>query len=202
MVHKTILKIKGMHCASCSALIEMALKNEKGIKSGNVNLATEKAYVEYDPEKITLEEVKKAIEKTGYKVEGDDDDMEGMGGMQGMKGHEHGKMTKEKEIAMLDIQVQKLNREIERLQPLRDEMVMLRQEKQVIERQMSELKHASALLEERAIKILEKEHELSVRERGIFNKEEELGEVASKTVFMFRKSAELANYPVPNGFRE
>ncbi len=98
MVHKTILKIKGMHCASCSALIEMALKNEKGIKSGNVNLATEKAYVEYDPEKITLEEVKKAIEKTGYKVEGDDDDMEGMGGMQGMKGHEHGKMTKEKEI--------------------------------------------------------------------------------------------------------
>jgi Cu+-exporting ATPase len=68
MVKKSILKVQGMHCASCAAVIEMALKNEKGIVSGNVNLATEKAYVEYDPEKISLDEVKKAIEKTGYKV--------------------------------------------------------------------------------------------------------------------------------------
>jgi len=95
MLQKSILKISGMHCASCAAVIEMALKNEKGVVSGNVNLATEKAYVEYDPEKISLDEVKKAIEKTGYKIEEVGEEMEGM---EGMPGHEHGKMNKENEI--------------------------------------------------------------------------------------------------------
>jgi len=65
---KTILRISGMHCASCSALIERALKKEKGIKSINVNLATEKAYLEFDPNEISIDAIKKNIEKLGYEV--------------------------------------------------------------------------------------------------------------------------------------
>jgi len=57
-----------MHCASCSAIIENALKKEKGIFSVNVNIASEKAYLEYSPSEITLTGVQKIIEKLGYKA--------------------------------------------------------------------------------------------------------------------------------------
>ena len=63
---KTILKISGMHCASCAANIENALKKEKGIKSVNVNFASEKAYVEFNLDEISLSQIGKIIEKTGY----------------------------------------------------------------------------------------------------------------------------------------
>ena len=62
------MKISGMHCASCSATIENALKKTSGINSANVNLATEKAYLEYNPSQITLEVVQKIVEKLGYKI--------------------------------------------------------------------------------------------------------------------------------------
>jgi len=65
---KTILKIYGMNCASCSAVIENALKKEEGIKSVNVNFATEKAYLELDSAEISLTTVRKIIEKLGYKA--------------------------------------------------------------------------------------------------------------------------------------
>jgi Cu+-exporting ATPase len=58
--------IKGMHCASCVATVEKSLKNVKGVSSVVVNLATEKAYVDYDPKQATMQELKIAIENTGY----------------------------------------------------------------------------------------------------------------------------------------
>lgn len=69
MKTKTILKIKGMTCASCSASIERALKKESGIVSINVNLATEKANLEFDSDKINLNKIQKIIKKTGYQAE-------------------------------------------------------------------------------------------------------------------------------------
>ena len=68
MNQKTILKISGMHCASCSAIIENALKNEEGIKSINVNFATEKAYLEFDSIEISIARIQKIMEKLGYKA--------------------------------------------------------------------------------------------------------------------------------------
>jgi len=67
-MEKTILKISGMHCASCSAIIENTLKNEGGIKSINVNFATEKAYLDFDPIEISIARIVKVIEKLGYKA--------------------------------------------------------------------------------------------------------------------------------------
>ena len=54
MTTKTILKISGMHCTSCVLNIENVIKKEEGVKSASVNFGTEKAYVEFDPEKINL----------------------------------------------------------------------------------------------------------------------------------------------------
>ncbi|KKQ95571.1 MAG: Cation transport ATPase, partial [Parcubacteria group bacterium GW2011_GWC2_39_11] len=67
-MEKTILKISGMSCASCAANIENDLKKEEGIKSVNVNFATEKAYLEFDPIEISVARIQKIIEKLGYKI--------------------------------------------------------------------------------------------------------------------------------------
>jgi len=55
-----------MHCASCAVSIEKALGKEKGVASANVNLATEKAHIELDPESINLDRVQKIIKKLGF----------------------------------------------------------------------------------------------------------------------------------------
>ncbi len=62
------LKITGMTCASCAATIEKALKNLEGVKSAHVNLATEKATVEYSPTTISLLDLRKSVEDVGYGV--------------------------------------------------------------------------------------------------------------------------------------
>ena len=62
------LPIQGLECASCIQVIERALLQTKGVVKAVVNLATEKAKVEYLPSEISLEEIKQAIESTGYKV--------------------------------------------------------------------------------------------------------------------------------------
>lgn len=65
---KTILKISGMHCASCAANIENTLRKEVGVKSANVNFASEKLYLEFDDAEIDIVKVKNIVEKLGYKA--------------------------------------------------------------------------------------------------------------------------------------
>jgi Cu+-exporting ATPase len=62
------LPIQGIDCASCVQKIEQALLESNGVTNAVVNLATEKARVEYIPEETNLSEIKKTIESTGYKV--------------------------------------------------------------------------------------------------------------------------------------
>jgi len=68
MNQKTILKISGMHCASCVTNIENTLKQEAGIKTANVNFASEKLYLEFDSVEISIARIKKIIEKLGYEA--------------------------------------------------------------------------------------------------------------------------------------
>jgi copper chaperone CopZ len=65
-----VLKVKGMHCAACSNGITFLLQSLDGI--GKVNIEWDKGggEVEYDPEKITPEKIKSAIDELGeYSVE-------------------------------------------------------------------------------------------------------------------------------------
>jgi Cu+-exporting ATPase len=57
-----------MHCASCAANIEHSLRKTSGVISANVNFATEKLNLEYDPDKVSLEDIKKQMKKIGYEV--------------------------------------------------------------------------------------------------------------------------------------
>ena len=62
------LKIEGMTCAACVRAVERAVKKLNGIENAEVNLATEKLTVSYDPYLIRVSEIKKAVEKAGYKA--------------------------------------------------------------------------------------------------------------------------------------
>ncbi len=65
---KTEIKISGMGCASCAIKIEKSLENMEGVEGAQVNLATEKASVEYDPQNVELNKLEKAVEDAGYVV--------------------------------------------------------------------------------------------------------------------------------------
>lgn len=62
------IPIQGIQCASCVQTIEKALLQMRGVTKASVNLATEKAKVEYMPSETSLTDIKKTIEQTGYKV--------------------------------------------------------------------------------------------------------------------------------------
>lgn len=64
---KTTILISGMHCASCAQRIEKSLKKTEGISTVNVNLATEKAMMDYDEKIINEDKIRKIIENLGYK---------------------------------------------------------------------------------------------------------------------------------------
>ncbi len=60
------LAIGGMHCASCSGIIEMSLGELPGVAEASVNLATERAKVVYDPGVTDTAKIIKAVVDTGY----------------------------------------------------------------------------------------------------------------------------------------
>ena len=61
------LGITGMTCAACSTRVEKVLNKMDGVEA-QVNLTTEKATVDYDSEKTSLEDIAKKIENVGYGV--------------------------------------------------------------------------------------------------------------------------------------
>lgn len=62
-------KVKGMHCASCSSVIEKTFKKVAGVESIEVNYGTEKARVSFDPSKINPHDLSRHIEPLGYSLD-------------------------------------------------------------------------------------------------------------------------------------
>ena len=64
---KIKITLDGMHCASCANNVEKAVRKVIGISNVSVSLMTKKAIIEAE-DNVTHEELKKAIEKTGYRA--------------------------------------------------------------------------------------------------------------------------------------
>ena len=62
------LNIEGMTCASCSNFVEKALSRTPGVQRATVNLASEKATIEFLPDQIDRAGLKAAVEQAGYSV--------------------------------------------------------------------------------------------------------------------------------------
>ena len=72
---KMTLRIGGMHCAACSRAVERALKKTNGVESAAVNIATEKAVLEFDDKKLKYKDIVNAVVKAGYQVVGKEEDI-------------------------------------------------------------------------------------------------------------------------------
>jgi P-type Cu+ transporter len=65
---KADLKIAGMHCATCAITIEESLGAVSDVTAAQVNFGTESARVEYDPAKVSLKDLEKAVKDAGYET--------------------------------------------------------------------------------------------------------------------------------------
>src|SRR5512136_919147 len=62
------LPVSGMMCASCVAHVEGALKELPGVSNVVVNLGTNKANLVYDPARVGLADLRRAVADVGYAV--------------------------------------------------------------------------------------------------------------------------------------
>lgn len=63
-------KVSGMTCAACEPTVRLALERVSGVRRAEVSYNRGAAIVEYDPQTVTIERLRAAIDATGYKVEG------------------------------------------------------------------------------------------------------------------------------------
>lgn len=63
---KKTIPVIGMACASCSANVERKLNGLDGIQQASVSLPGRSALIDYDPAKISLEDMKRAVNGIGY----------------------------------------------------------------------------------------------------------------------------------------
>ncbi|GKU23369.1 heavy metal translocating P-type ATPase [Clostridium folliculivorans] len=66
------VKVEGMTCAACVSRVERFVRKVSGVEKAEVNLATETLTVAFDSDVIRLSDIKKAVEKAGYKAVEDD----------------------------------------------------------------------------------------------------------------------------------
>ncbi|MDE3021984.1 MAG: heavy-metal-associated domain-containing protein [Pseudomonadota bacterium] len=64
------LTIHGMSCSGCVNSVRRALSSIAGVGKVSVSLEESQALVDYDPQKVSLEQLKGVIEEAGYDVPG------------------------------------------------------------------------------------------------------------------------------------
>jgi len=65
---RATIEIQGMHCAGCAVNVEQALKRLPGVRFVEASFEKGEARVEYDPAKVSPEQLKAAIDRIGYKA--------------------------------------------------------------------------------------------------------------------------------------
>ncbi len=71
--------VRGMHCASCAAIITKKLSAASGIDKVDVNLATEEAKVSFRDRGLTDSEINAIVGKFGYELSSEEDRVSGTG---------------------------------------------------------------------------------------------------------------------------
>ena len=63
------LKTTGMHCASCSMLVDLTLDDLDGVRNSKTDHASGDTVVDYDPEVVSVDSLIEAIRGAGYDAE-------------------------------------------------------------------------------------------------------------------------------------
>jgi Cu+-exporting ATPase len=97
---KQTLEVKGMHCASCANIISRKISKLEGVDKIDINFATEKANVSFNPDTVSVEQMNAEIKDIGYTLV-DHSEIEDMAGMDHSR-HLDLKQSKEAKQAELD----------------------------------------------------------------------------------------------------
>jgi P-type Cu+ transporter len=68
MAERLTLPVRGMHCAACVGKVEGALSRVPGVETASVNLATERATVDFDPVRTGVPALQAAVAAAGYEL--------------------------------------------------------------------------------------------------------------------------------------
>ncbi len=63
---ETTVAIEGMHCQNCVKRMTKAFEGMKGVKEAKVDLEKKCATVTYDAASVSIEDLKKTVEDTGF----------------------------------------------------------------------------------------------------------------------------------------
>lgn len=66
---KAVIKVNELNCKMCAVSVERELRKIKGIKRYDISLDNETVTVRFDAKEVSVEDIIKAIEKTGYDAE-------------------------------------------------------------------------------------------------------------------------------------
>jgi Cu+-exporting ATPase len=66
-IRRIDLPVSGLTCANCVQAVERVLRAVVGVQRATVNLASGRAFVEYDPDQTTVQSLHDAIKSVGYR---------------------------------------------------------------------------------------------------------------------------------------
>ncbi len=64
--HRSHVEVREMSCANCSRTVTDAVETLDGVSEADINYATDEGTIEYDPDRISLEHIYRAIDEAGY----------------------------------------------------------------------------------------------------------------------------------------
>jgi len=63
--------VEGMTCSGCERTVQRVVSNLEGVSSVQADAGAATVSVEYDPQKVTVDEIRSAVNKVGYKFVGE-----------------------------------------------------------------------------------------------------------------------------------
>ena len=66
--YRNVCELDGLHCADCADRIEKVLSTVEGVSKARVHFATKTLTIDYDKEKVSIDEIKETAKKIGYNL--------------------------------------------------------------------------------------------------------------------------------------
>jgi copper chaperone CopZ len=67
-VTRLVLKIEGMGCIMCAAVLQNNLRALRGVRSAEVSFQDKQAVIDYDPRAAAVADLEKVVANSGFKV--------------------------------------------------------------------------------------------------------------------------------------
>jgi Cu+-exporting ATPase len=63
---RAVFQVREISCITCGLAIEKRVKKLEGVKDVKTAVMLNKVFVDYDPSKVGINEIRKAVDRTGY----------------------------------------------------------------------------------------------------------------------------------------